>query len=170
MTDGLSFRIFDDLHANSPGSRAELERRLQTDLAALTDKSDLVAPPRYSISHCPLASGYAIASSPHIGAVGFDLEELHRISRPIVERVSTPEELQAAPDFRALWVAKEAAFKALNRKGKMTVMTEARILDWKIKDKTDYFSVFLPTGQQIPGEGFFHISGGLILGIFWAKP
>jgi len=169
LTDGLLLRIFEDLPAHAPDSRAELGRRLEKDRTQLSVNSPGTTTLLHSISHCALGSGYAIAAEPPFQSVGFDLEDATRILRPIVERVATPEELLAAPDYRALWVAKEAAFKALNRSGAITVMAQARILDWKVKDKTDYFSVFLPTGQWIPGEGFFSISGNLILGIFYAR-
>ena len=157
------FRIFADLPAHAPGSRQELERRLQKDLASFSN-------PLSSISHCPGGSGYAIAEGVQARSIGFDLEVLSRIRPAIVERVSTPGEVRAAPRSEALWVAKESAFKALNHHWSLAVMAEARIGDWKVEEKTDYFSVCLATGQPILGEGFFQIQGDLILGIFIESP
>ena len=76
----------------------------------------LSTPPRVSfasisISHCPTLGGFAF--SPGRVGIGFDLEELSRLSISAIERVSTSEEIASAPDRTLLWSAKESAYKAL---------------------------------------------------------
>ncbi len=71
-----------------------------------------------SISHTPLIGGFAytLSPTPHIG---FDLEEIARIHERAVARISKPEELQQAPSVAQIWVAKEAAYKALRGRPKV---------------------------------------------------
>ena len=63
-----------------------------------------------SIAHCKNAGGFAYCRHP----LGFDIEEVSRISDPILTRTSTETERLHAPHMKFLWVAKEAAFKALS--------------------------------------------------------
>lgn len=65
-----------------------------------------------SISHCPGRMGFALTSN--FKSIGFDIEKLDRLKTKTIERVSTKEELSAAPQIEGLWVAKEAAYKALS--------------------------------------------------------
>lgn len=62
-----------------------------------------------SISHCRALGGFSFSAFPH----GFDVEEAHRISRDVLRRTCSAEELAECgenPEF--LWVAKESGLKA----------------------------------------------------------
>ena len=63
-----------------------------------------------SISHCQKMGGYSYSKFPH----GFDVEEIKRISDPIIVRTTTEQERSQAPHSKLIWVAKEAAYKALS--------------------------------------------------------
>lgn len=70
-----------------------------------------------SISHCRSAVAVAVS---RVGAVGIDVESRRRVSRGLMERVCSAEELatiDAATDstmcFLQLWTRKEAALKCL---------------------------------------------------------
>lgn len=73
---------------------------------------DLESPPvfkniKVSISHCEGLGGFVVCSR----SVGFDMEVITRLTPPIIERVSLPEELKTAPVKELLWPSKEAVFK-----------------------------------------------------------
>ena len=78
-----------------------------------------------SISHCPIAGGFAQIPKPHL--VGLDLEDLSRDFDNAVSRISSPIELKVAPSAAALWVAKESLLKAIG----LTLVSEARVNGWK---------------------------------------
>ncbi len=63
-----------------------------------------------SISHCKNMGGFSYSRLPH----GFDVEEIKRISETIITRTTTEQERSQAPHPKLLWVAKEAAYKALS--------------------------------------------------------
>jgi hypothetical protein len=79
-----------------------------------------------SISHNPSVGGfaYSLGATP---SIGFDLEEISRIHAKAVARISKPEEFVQAP--ARIWVAKEAAFKAL--KGRPKVITSLTTRNWR---------------------------------------
>lgn len=80
-----------------------------------------------SISHCLAIGGYTFSSFVH----GFDIEEISRISDPIIMRTSSKEERSKAAHIKMLWVAKEAAFKSLSNDNQPTVITQLHCLDWQ---------------------------------------
>jgi hypothetical protein len=79
-----------------------------------------------SISHNPSLGGFAYtrAKTP---SIGFDIEEIARIHPKPVARISKPEELTQSP--ARLWVAKEAAFKAL--RGRPKIITALTTRGWR---------------------------------------
>jgi hypothetical protein len=101
-------------------------------IAQLLELGRLPVLPRHliSISHGQLLGGFASAQKFEDRALGFDLELEARIQIPIVERVSSREELSQAPFPQALWGAKEAAFKALDRKRGL-IISQLIIQNWK---------------------------------------
>lgn len=95
--------------------------------------ADLKEPPRpfhwsVSVSHCPSLGGWIAAPRP--AQIGFDVELKSRIQLDIVQRVSTSDELERAPEASFLWVAKEAFFKALEDE-QPQVLSQVTILDWR---------------------------------------
>lgn len=82
-----------------------------------------------SISHCPLAGGYALGS-PN-ATLGFDLEDATRVRPAVVARVSLAHELTEAPSVPLLWTAKESAFKALRGVQQPAVVSELKITGWR---------------------------------------
>lgn len=84
----------------------------------------------FSISHNQELGGYSVCSLKH----GFDIELKSRISTPIIERVSTANELSIAPDIKFIWCAKEAAFKALS--AFVLTVSDFEVLDWRSQNET----------------------------------
>jgi phosphopantetheinyl transferase (holo-ACP synthase) len=154
-----NLRIFYDLPATDPGSRAKLHARLRA-----ASQNGMAA---RSLSHCPLASGFVLAAN---GRIGLDLEDIRRISPAILRRVATAQEREGAPEARALWVAKEAAFKALSRTTPgLRVLTQLRIGNWQAAADEWHFAVMLKDGAVRSGTGIVRTHSDLILGIYHEK-
>ncbi len=81
-----------------------------------------------SISHCKKLGGWCATPKP--GRVGLDIEEKSRIELRLIERVTTSQEIKAAPHFSYLWCAKEAYFKALAGDQPVTI-SELTIQKWR---------------------------------------
>lgn len=81
-----------------------------------------------SISHSQQQGVWIVAKNP----VGIDIEELDRISEKIVARVCKQSEISETQkrvgSAKALWTAKESAFKALNQSSQIQVLSEIEIL------------------------------------------
>jgi hypothetical protein len=108
-----------------------------------------------SISHCPVAGGFAQIPKPH--KVGLDLEDLSRDITSVVSRISTADELKVAPSAAALWVAKESVLKAIG----LTLVSEARVNSWKTLGNSSWtFS----NGET--GIGYVKKNSRLIMGLF----
>jgi len=123
---------------------------------------DLDHPPTHpdiaiSISHCRALGGYAWTTQP--GLIGFDIEETSRINPKTAERISVPEEFSQAPSPAVLWVAKEAAFKALAAAARSTAVSEMRIADWRLSAPLESFWLFNVSAPA--GEGHFERAHGL---------
>lgn len=82
-----------------------------------------------SISHANFVGGAAFLDKSE-GAVGFDVEESDRVLQAVALRVSDPHQLKIAPTAAALFVAKEASFKALRGPRQPTVLSKVEILEW----------------------------------------
>ncbi|MBC7458222.1 MAG: hypothetical protein H7235_08095 [Bdellovibrionaceae bacterium] len=86
----------------------------------------------FSISHNKSVGGYAACDQ----RVGFDMEEVTRLNLETVNRVCTPAEIAACPDFKLLWSAKEPTLKTLKQ---LLVMSDIQILNWKQENGLFYF-------------------------------
>ena len=76
----------------------------------------------------------------HFSAVGVDIEVSKRVTPAAVARISSEQELAAAPSPASLWSAKEAAFKALYTFVQPPVVSKISIGDWKnIDSRTETF-------------------------------
>ncbi len=144
----MDLQIFRDLKSTDPTARAKLHQRL---------KSSLKDGSYFSVSHCPIASGFIIANS----AVGLDLESIERIHRPLVARISSPSEMDLAPFFEALWVAKESAFKAVARQQNLKVISQIEVVRWTNSQNKFYFEI-----KNFVGLGYVEVQDNLILGIY----
>ena len=103
-----------------------------------------------SVSHAAPDGGFALSTYP----VGFDIEVTERVSKEIVARISSSEELESTPSFASLWCAKEAAFKALKAFKQPQVVSQIKI--YFDKNHQDRNAVF-----RVENEKDFGASGGL---------
>jgi 4'-phosphopantetheinyl transferase EntD len=154
--------------AEIQGHREKIRRDLKAALLKAGEPehealTDLKQPPRpvkfsVSISHTKGFGAWIACPRPH--RIGFDVENQARIKCEIVERVSTPSELKAAPRFEYLWCAKEAHFKAMESDQPATI-SRLEISGWKEKNGLFTFE----GGKTIPVEGFVLESPPYILAI-----
>lgn len=121
------------------------------------DLSDLKSIPRpkdwsISISHAKgLGAWIAIKRQ---ALLGFDIELNERIKPEIIERVSTKEEIVAAPNPNFIWCAKEAYYKALEE-AQPAAVTQLEIFGWETLGE----NLFSFEGRKSsPGKGLlvFH--------------
>ncbi len=87
----------------------------------------------YSVSHSKVLGGAAFAAD-GVGQVGFDLEQTNRVHNEVALRVSDPDQFRKAPSAAALFVSKEAAFKALRGPRQPAILSEVEILEWNTHD------------------------------------
>lgn len=82
------------------------------DSSSVRDLAHLPHHPNYSISisHCRALGGFALIPKPH--AIGFDIEEIHRVKETVAERIGNAKDAKP-PTPAHLWAAKEALFKCL---------------------------------------------------------
>ncbi len=117
----LKFVLSADFSAKRPFHRLAIRTHLADEFTAhfnreqLARLSDLNWVPQaadgfFSISHNQNLGGFSYSKLKH----GFDAEITTRISNSVVQRTSSEPERSEVPDIKYLWVAKEAAFKALS--------------------------------------------------------
>ena len=80
-----------------------------------------------SLSHGGLAACIGWTRKP--AKIGVDVETRDRLSEAVIERVSSAEERQGAPDTTLLWSAKEAVFKV--HSDAVKVIGAVEIIDWR---------------------------------------
>ena len=147
----LSFSLFANYNSTALNYRKLIRDHLFTEHSAhfsreqLAQLSDLQVVPKasqghFSISHNEKIGGFSYSELPH----GFDAEVKKRISRAIIERTSTVAEIKDAPDLSFLWVAKEAAFKALDSstldRPRQLIMTDLICTEWQSHPDTQIVS------------------------------
>ena len=104
----------------------------------------------HSVSHTHDLGMFALCESP----IGVDLEITSRVQERVVARVSSEEELRAAPGASALWCAKEACFKALKTFEQPSVVSKISIGRWeKIDSQTETFTLLNSPEFKSPSEG-----------------
>lgn len=170
----LLIRVSSDWSSRSENYRQKIRSSLSHETGE--DCHSLTGPPKLrgyhaSIAHCPIAGGYVAQKRPAY-KIGFDLEDRERLTRQLIERVSTPEEIAQAPAHETLWVAKEAAFKCLAADLGIKTIAELVIKDWtNPKGPLLGFSVRLlsasgkASGKAL-GRGMVFQDFRLIAGIF----
>jgi len=133
--------------AHNPNYKAEIRRQLAEKLEEygasrdecfnpLINKDHALygLPPKIpgfsiSISHCRAAGGFAFIKS-DTESIGFDVEDPQRVTCEVVARIASQEEVLSAPSPAHLWVAKEAAFKALIGVHQPTTISQVQIFSW----------------------------------------
>ena len=70
-------------------------------------------------------------------SIGFDIENKDRVTKKVIERVSSKEEICQTPGISLLWTAKEASFKCLSDRKNKLLLSDCFILQWK-KEKEFY--------------------------------
>jgi hypothetical protein len=131
-------QLSEDWGSQHPNHRLNLRQGLKHFLEqqgerASSDFDDLEKRPinaawSLSISHTDGLGGFVALRSPD--RIGFDIEVPSRIQPNLIQRLSSPTELAAAPQLRLLWTAKEAVFKSLPSSIQPKVMSHIQIRDW----------------------------------------
>jgi hypothetical protein len=118
-----------------------------------------------SISHCHLLGGYSFSTFQH----GFDVEEISRISDPIILRTSSEKERTSAPQIKMLWVAKEAAFKGM-RESQPAVITDLNCIQWEPTADPSIYSFQISTAKPITfqrNKGFVMNTPFLLFAVYF---
>lgn len=118
----------------------------------------------FSISHNQEMGGYSVATAKH----GFDLELKSRISTPIIQRISTQNELSMTPDLKFIWCAKEAAFKALSTF--VTTVSDFEVVNWQSQNETGLWTYRITskkTLEQTHNIGFVFQDSTQIYSIYF---
>ena len=121
--------------------------------------------------YCPFA-GLSISHCHHLGAflfsfdssisIGFDMEDQHRITKKLIHRISSKQEINQAPSPSFLWTAKEASLKCLSNNQSPLLLSDCLISHWK---KEKYFSFFNGYSKKIDKSsiGITCITNGLFI-------
>lgn len=118
-----------------------------------------------SISHCHLIGGYSYSS---LGC-GFDVEDVRRISDPVIMRTSSEEEISKSPHIKMLWVSKEAAFKALSETPKLLV-TDLFCHSWIESEDPLIWLFQIRSKKEVPREynkGFVMSTPLLLMSVYF---
>ncbi len=108
-----------------------------------------------SIAHCPFIGGFLFVFDTSL-SIGFDIEQKKRITKKLIGRISSTEEIQTAPSPALLWAAKEAGFKCLYERQTQLLLSACRISHWrKDPEKQIYFfnCHSKKTGKKAVGAG-----------------
>lgn len=178
-TSGLKIFLMqnstDDQQAQRTLLRQLLTAKLQnegytTDLALL----DLLKIPQHhdlslSLSHCKDYSALAWCLKPK--RLGVDIEDLLRLKKETVSRVSTASELSLAPRYDLLWSCKEAVFKSLSPSLDMKVLGNVEVFDWKLlrSDTWSFAARYTQSQVSIDGQGEVRLILGHSLAFFIAN-
>lgn len=173
----IHFQILEHLGSDHQNYRLELREALNAALKShhllgLDNAGDLSTPPTHdavhlSLTHAADVSAFAWVNRP--AKVGIDIEILERIQPPVIQRVSSPIEIHAAPDMRYLWPAKEAVFKA--HSDQLKIVGDIHIESWKqLNAKNWQFSARRSHSEQmLHGSGLICITMKHLLGFFIFK-
>ncbi len=115
------------------------------------DKQPIIEGLGLSISHCKSMGGFAISFSS--GHVGFDVEDVSRVSDELASRISSPEEKYPIPALQ--WVAKESTYKACNKLFNLTHIGQIKIDEWKESEGSYSFSASTQDGPVGIGVATF---------------
>lgn len=164
----------------TPDKKQDIRRSLEAALDKRgwrSPKDDLFDSPPYSpkfsvsISHSPVGGGFAVVPKPF--QVGLDIEDEARLTERIVDRVCLEGEMSDAPDWRHLFTAKEAVFKALWERDQPATISQIRICDWAplkggylFKAQTAARNMTLQTSPIPNGTGMVMTQYGIRFALF----
>ncbi len=139
---------------------------IQNDLTSLLDLNRIPNVPdlSLSLSHSMGGSVFLWGQGTHL--LGVDLEGKHRVTQKVIERVSTPLEIQNCPNPFLLFGAKEAGWKALNSALGIKVISELTCTQWQKVDSNWYSFKLSRAAQIIDGIGFSTQLGGEYLSFY----
>lgn len=114
-----------------------------------------------SVSHAPMRGGFAGLTDAHPARLqlGFDLEEIDRVTEAAADRVASPRDHgfgKLTPARR--WSAREAAFKALQGDCQPQVVSQIALTDWREREHGILQFAFDATGVSA-GEGYLWDDG-----------
>ena len=127
-------------------------------------KNPLVA---ISISHCPILGGFIFSFDKRL-SLGLDVELVYRLTDKLLSRISTKDELKAAPGAAFLWAAKEASFKCASSLEKATTLliSQCLISQWqRIEPESYCFHFQMENSKCTKGQGFAFLAEELVLAV-----
>lgn len=127
----------------------------------------------FSVSHCHSMGGFVGLTDLHPKSlqIGFDLEEIARVSEGVAKRVSNPRDQDPGAEHTPalLWTAREAAFKALIGPEQPQVISQIRLGPWQNPQENIWTFTFQSSGCA-PGEGFAWEADELQCALcFWSR-
>ncbi|MBX3016259.1 MAG: 4'-phosphopantetheinyl transferase superfamily protein [Bdellovibrionaceae bacterium] len=114
-----------------------------------------------SVSHAPMRGGFVGLTEAHPSALqlGFDLEDIERVTEAAAARVASPRDHSFSPLTPAhLWCAREAAFKALKGDCQPLVVSQIALTDWRTREHDILQFTFTATGAS-SGQGYLWDDG-----------
>lgn len=117
-----------------------------------------------SISHCRRLGGFCFSQF----EVGFDVEEISRISVPLINRTAPENEKTQAPRPEFLWSAKEAGFKALS--DQLQTITQIECTEWQSHFENQVFSFRLKSSKTLDllhNKGFIFSDSDFLFAVFF---
>ena len=116
-----------------------------------------------SVSHCPVLGGFVFSFNKKI-SLGLDMEQSHRVSLSVINRISTREEVKQAPARSLLWTAKEAVFKCVTSEEtdhKNLLLKDMLILKWEQRGTESRLFQFQVKNSDIKGYGVAFLTDNL---------
>ena len=120
----------------------------------------------FSISHSPKLGGFSYSNLKH----GFDLEAIERISKPVIQRTCTSDEVDSAPNPKFLWVAKEAALKAVSKNKGEFLVTDLVCENWVSHFETSVYSYRINSIKTLDltlNKGFVFSEKDMMFAVFF---
>lgn len=168
--------VSDQLTADQSDHRVQLRQSLLEELkslpAIIASESSVLSlnhPPQLTgvglgVSHSKSFSAFAI----HTGGkqIGVDVEQMQRVTRAIVNRVSsqTEQALTIEPSF--IFCGKEAAFKALSQAHSVQTISQIETLHWQ-KECSEWYRYSIQIDSKpVKGRGFCRVLSDSCLSFF----
>lgn len=100
--------------------------------------------------------------------IGFDIEEIERVSKAAAARVANPKDHGIGDATPALfWSAREAAFKAYMGDSQPQVMSQIALTEWQLREHDIYQFAFFANGVST-GRGYAWTDGEFQFAVaFW---
>lgn len=172
----LELYFYPEITSRQKDYRSQLRDRLANRLSQLNESplhksiQDLTQLPNHpgyqmSLSHSPLASGFALIKEDKI-RVGFDIESIDRITEPVIRRLSSKSETQQAIDWKHIFPAKEAAWKALNKPFQLPHLTAVNTKAWEAIEPNWYKFQIEISEELVDGLGGLYVNSDTYICFF----